>query len=67
MTKRVVCTQADVSCIIKAVRRTGLRVIGVRPDGVVLVQYGDAPLAPTYKIELDERTSANTNWEDVAA
>jgi hypothetical protein len=43
-----------------------LRVAGIKPDGTILLHVGDESSCAT-KFELDERTSANTNWEDVAA
>lgn len=37
MTKRLSCTQAQVRRIIRAAEREGLIVVGIKPDGTILV------------------------------
>jgi hypothetical protein len=46
MTKRAIFTQADIRRAIKAAQSVGLRIAGVRPDGIVIVHDGDNPLVP---------------------
>jgi hypothetical protein len=46
MTKRARVTQAQVRRMIQAARREGLRVAGIRPDGMVIVYEGENPLVP---------------------
>jgi hypothetical protein len=63
MTKPVPCTEAHIRRLIKAARREGLHVIGIKPDGSILVRDGDAPLAP----DLDDATTQDAKWTDVEA
>ena len=44
MTKRARVTQAEIARAIRAAKKEGLRIYGVRPDGTVLVAEPDAPV-----------------------
>lgn len=64
MTARPPFTKARITKAVTAAREIGLRVVGIRvSDGVVLVQDGDAPIAP---FESDRQTTpAGNSWDDV--
>jgi hypothetical protein len=63
MTTRLPFTQAKVTRAIAAAKKAGLRVVGIRPDGTVLVQEGDAPIVPA---DAERQTApAGTSWDDV--
>jgi hypothetical protein len=64
MTARLPFTQARIERAIKAAQKLGLRVTGIRPDGTVLVQEGDAPVVP---LELGEQNGAASRWAEVKA
>ncbi len=64
MTARLPFTKARVNRAIEAAREAGLRVIGIRPDGTVLVQEGDAPIVPIGEQKQDARPS---RWGEVKA
>lgn len=62
MSRAIPFTQAKVSRAIAAAKKAGLRVTGIRPDGTVLVQEGDTPIAPE-QIE-GHAAPAGTSWDD---
>ena len=62
MTERMSFTQARVIRAVAAARKAGLRVIGIRVDGTVLVQEGDAPIVPAGEQKQD--APAGTSWDD---
>ena len=62
MTRAVPFTQAKVRRAIAAAKGAGLRVVGIRPDGTVLVQEGDAPIVPAEERRQD--APAGTSWDD---
>jgi hypothetical protein len=62
VTVREPFTQARLKRAISAARAAGLRVIGIRPDGTVLVQEGDAPIVPGGEQQQD--APATTSWDD---
>lgn len=62
MTARLPFTQARVARAVAAAKKAGLRVIGIRPDGTVLVQEGDAPIVPGG--EQQQSAPAGTSWDD---
>ena len=64
MTVRQPFTQAKVKRAISAARAAGLRVIGIRTDGTVLVQEGDAPIAAQ---EPQEQNARASRWSEVKA
>jgi hypothetical protein len=63
MTKPAPCTEAHVRRLIKAARREGLHIIGIKPDGTIVIRDGDAPLAPG----LDDAGAQDAKWADVEA
>jgi hypothetical protein len=62
MSRAIPFTQAKVTRAIAAARKAGLRVIGIKPDGTVLVQEGDAPIVPVEVTRQD--APAGTSWDD---
>lgn len=62
MSRAIPFTQAKVTRAIAAAKKAGLRVIGIRPDGTVLVQEGDAPIVPGNEQRQD--APAGTSWDD---
>ena len=65
MTKPLPFTQAALTCAIKAAMKAGLRVMGVRPDGTVLVQNADQPLEPVR--DWTPTADPPSKWDDVEA
>jgi hypothetical protein len=49
---------------IAAARKEGLRVTEIRPDGTLVVQDGDAPVAP---LETQEHNDRASRWAEVKA
>lgn len=62
MTKPLPFTQAKVVRAIAAAKKAGLRVIGIKADGTVLVQEGDSPIVP--EAEQKQDAPAGTSWDD---
>lgn len=65
MTKALPFTQASLARAIQAVERAGKFVIGVRPDGTLIV--GESPLNPGSILPLDGGDLLASKWEDVQA
>ena len=63
MSRALPFTQAKVTRAIAAAKKAGLRVTGIRPDGTVLVQEADAPIAPDDTGE-HYPAPAGTSWDD---
>jgi hypothetical protein len=63
MIKKAPCTEAHIRRLIKAARREGLHIIGIKPDGTIVVRDGEAPLAP----DLDDTRAHDAKWADVEA
>jgi hypothetical protein len=64
MTARLPFTQQSVRRAIAAARKEGLRVTEIRPDGTLVVQDGDAPVAP---LETQEHNDRASRWAEVKA
>jgi hypothetical protein len=64
MTRPLPFTQASLCRAIKAARKEGLRVAGIRPDGTLIVHDGADPVADGLLVDQDETPS---RWEDVKA
>ncbi|MFY9768914.1 MAG: hypothetical protein WBG18_19740 [Xanthobacteraceae bacterium] len=64
MTRALPFTQASLCRQIKAAQKAGLRVIGIRPDGTVVVHDGSEPIADIASVNEDDMRS---KWEDVKA
>lgn len=64
MTARSSFTEASLRRAITAARRAGLRVVGIRPDGTVIVDegQGEHPLVPVDVIQ-----PPASKWEDAEA
>jgi hypothetical protein len=62
MTKPLPFTEASLARAIRGVERAGRFVVGVKPDGTVIV--GDRPINVTFIIpEIDQNAPAS-KWED---
>lgn len=57
-------TQASLKRAIAAARHAGLCVTGIRPDGTLIVQDGEAPVAPLDPQAQSDRAS---RWAEVKA
>jgi hypothetical protein len=68
MTKSAPFTQAQVKRSIAAAKKCGLRVVGIRPDGTVIVYDGEAPIAEAICSALGLETEQHDHnpWDDVA-
>ncbi len=64
MTRSLPFTQASLRRAIDAAHKSGLRVRGIRPDGTIIVQDGDAPFADRALVDQDETLS---RWAEVKA
>ena len=64
MTARLPFTQAGLKRAIAAAQKAGLHVAGIRPDGTLIVQDGDAPVAAHETQGQDARAS---RWAEVKA
>lgn len=65
MTKALPFTAAGLARAIKGVELAGRYVIGVRPDGTLIV--GDKPLETASMIPLDRQNAPASKWEDQGA
>lgn len=65
MTRALPFTQASLARAILAVERAGKFVIGVRPDGTLII--GETPLNPGSILPLDGQDLLASKWEDVQA
>jgi hypothetical protein len=64
MTRRLPFTQASLCRAIKAARKEGLRVAGIRPDGTLIVHDGAETIADGALLDHHKTPS---KWEDVEA
>lgn len=67
MTKAVSFTQASLQRAIKAARKAGLHVTGIRADGTVIVTEVDNPGDDIVHLAPDGHAAAPSKWEDVGA
>lgn len=67
MTKPIPFTQAAVKRAIAAAQRSGLRVVGIKSDGTVMVDSGETPhpLIPDHAA--NGQSATPSKWEDVEA
>lgn len=65
MTKALPFTEASLARAIRGVERAGRFVIGVRPDGTLIV--GDRPLETASMIPLAGDNALTSKWEDQRA
>lgn len=68
MTRPPPFTQAGLCRAIKAARKAGLRVTGIRPDGTVIVTENNEKIS-TFppQADLDGQFAVPSKWEDVEA
>jgi len=64
MTRPLPFTQAGLCRAIRAARKEGLRVAGIRPDGTLIVRDSADAIADDLLVDQDEPPS---KWEDVKA
>ena len=62
MTVSAVATQAVVKRHIEAARKAGLTVIGIRPDGTVLVSDGENPILDTLRDDMTRQDAEAQRW-----
>lgn len=68
MTARLAFTQASVKRAISAAKKAGLHVVGIRPDGTVLVQDGDnGRPGVSDSLPRIQTAPAPSKWEDAEA
>ena len=67
MTRALPFTQAGLQRAIRAARNAGLRVIGIRPDGTLIVNDGDSPAPEVAHFKCEVDTAAPSRWGDVQA
>ena len=65
MTARCAFRMADVERALKAARKVGLPVYGIRPDGTVLVGENPEDGPPT--VEQADHNAETSRWEDEEA
>ena len=59
---RIPFTKRKVIRAVEAARMAGLRVIGIKADGTVMVEDGDVPIAP---VESDRHdVPVDNSWDD---
>jgi hypothetical protein len=69
MTRPIPFTQAQVTRAIAAAKKAGLRVIGIRPDGTIIVYDGKGPIEKALRSALGCETQppADNEWDAVSA
>lgn len=65
MTKPLPFTQASIRRAVKAARKEGLHVLGIRPDGTVIV--GDNPNIGVPALPPTVNNGASSKWDDIEA
>lgn len=65
MTRALTFTEASLARAIKGVERAGRFVIGVRPDGTLIV--GDKPIDSASMVPPQEQDEPASKWEDQRA
>lgn len=68
MTRALPFTEASLRRAIKALRKEGLRVTGVRlPDGSAVIVDGDKSEGAIVSLAPDGQASVSSKWEDIQA
>jgi hypothetical protein len=67
MTRALPFTQAGLQRAIRAARKAGLRVTGIRADGTLIVNDGDNPVLDIAPVAPDSDTADLSRWGDVQA
>ena len=67
MTRPLPFTEASLQRAIRAARKSGLRVTGIRSDGTLLVNDGDNVPDSVAPSHTDSDTTALSKWGDVQA
>lgn len=67
MTKALPFTEASLRRAIKAARKEGLSVTGIRYDGTLLLRAGDGPTEPLEDRTMPPDNDQSSRWGDVQA
>lgn len=66
MSRRAGATQAEIRRIIKAAIKEGLHIVGIKPDGTVIVDNDSISVLPA-GAGLDAQSLSRSDWEDIEA
>jgi hypothetical protein len=67
MTRALPFTEANLKRAIRAAQHSGLQVVGIRPDGTLLLKGGDKSEASIAAASFDENTETPSKWCDIKA
>jgi hypothetical protein len=67
VTRALSFTQASLQRAIKAARKAGLHVTGIRPDGTLILNDGDKSPDRVVHLVSDGQPTAPSKWEDAEA
>lgn len=67
MTRPLPFTEASIRRAVSAARKAGLRVVGIQPDGTLMVQDGENPANPLSDSPVPLQASQTSKWEDAEA
>ena len=67
MTRALPFTQASLRRALTAARKAGFKVIGIRPDGTLILNDGDSCPPEVAACALDGQAVGSSKWEDVEA
>jgi hypothetical protein len=67
VTRALPFTEAGLKRAIRAAQHSGLQVIGIRPDGTLLLKDGDKSEISVAAASSDENTETPSKWSDIQA
>jgi hypothetical protein len=67
MTRALPFTEAGLKRAIRAAQHSGLQIVGIRPDGTLLVKGGDKSERSVAAASFDEDTQTPSKWSDIQA
>jgi hypothetical protein len=67
MTRALPFTEASLKRAIRAAQHSGLQVVGIRPDGTLLLKGGDKSEGSVAVAFFDENTETPSKWSDIQA
>lgn len=67
MTRALPFTETSLRRAMRAARKAGFKVIGIRPDGTVVLDDGDSSRHEVAGGRLDVQAMGASKWEDVEA
>jgi hypothetical protein len=65
MTRALRFTEAGLKRAIRAAQHSGLQVVGIRPDGTLLLKDGDKSEGSVAAASFDENTQTRSKWSDI--